>query len=82
VLEWETCNCLQRKGKAKNPMHIETDGEVLTLRWAESASVVLLTPLSESKFLARSSFGRLRFQDRGLVWTQNGEKTEAPRGPE
>jgi CubicO group peptidase (beta-lactamase class C family) len=67
-------------GKAKIPMHIETDGEVLSLRWAESSSVVPLTPLSESEFLDRSSFGRIRFQDRGLVWTQNGKETPAPRG--
>jgi CubicO group peptidase (beta-lactamase class C family) len=67
-------------GKAKIPMHIQTDGEVLTLRWGESSSAVRLTPLSESEFLDRSSFGRIRFQDRGLLWTQNGEDTPAPRG--
>jgi hypothetical protein len=66
-------------GKAKTPMHIQADGDMLTLRWAESSSVMPLTPLSESEFLDRSSFGRIRFQDGGLVWTQNGQDVSAPR---
>jgi CubicO group peptidase (beta-lactamase class C family) len=69
-------------GKAKIPMHLQTDGEVLTLRWAESLSVVRLTPLSESEFLDRSSFGRIRFREDGLVWIQNGEETPASRRQE
>lgn len=66
-------------GEPKIPMHIETDGRGLTLRWADSASVVPLTALSETEFEDRSSFGRIRFQGEGLVWTQNGEDTSAPR---
>jgi len=69
-------------GQAKIPLHIQTDGQVLSLRWADSAAVVPLTPLSESEFLDRTSFGRIRFQDQGLLWTQNGEDTPAPRGQE
>lgn len=66
-------------GERKVPMHIETDGRVLTLRWADSSSVVPLTPLSATEFEDRSSFGRIRFQGEGLLWTQNGEDTPAPR---
>lgn len=66
-------------GKDEIPMHIDTDGEVLTLRWADSSSVVPLTPLSKNRFLDRSSFGIIRFDDRGLSWTQNGEETPARR---
>ena len=66
-------------GEGKTPMHLETDGDVLTLRWADSASVVPLTPLSDTEFLDRTSFGRMRMQGDGLVWTQNGEDTPAPR---
>jgi hypothetical protein len=60
-------------------MHIRTDGQVLTLRWANSPTALPLTPLSETEFLDRSSFGRARFRDGGLVWLQNGEETQAPR---
>lgn len=77
----ERCSGLYLWGEPKIPLHIQTDGEVLTLRWADSASVVPLTPLGETEFFDRSSFGRIRFQDGGLVWTQNGEDTPAPRAP-
>jgi len=66
-------------GEGKIPMHVEMDGDVLTLRWADSASVVPLTPLSQTEFLDRTSFGRIRFGTDGLVWTQNGEDTPATR---
>jgi hypothetical protein len=66
-------------GKEKIPMHIRSDGEVLTLRWAESTSAVPLTPLGDNEFLDRSSFGRIRFDGSGLVWTQHGRNTLAPR---
>ena len=69
-------------GTGKVPMHLETDGEELTLRWADSSSAVPLTPLSEREFLDRTSFGRIRFEEHGLVWTQNGEDTPASRGNE
>ena len=68
-------------GEGKVPMHVETNGEVLTLRWADSASVVPLTPLGEAEFLDRSSFGRARFRENDLVWIQNGEETIAARTP-
>ena len=68
-------------GDHKVPMHLATDGRTLTLRWADSASVVPLTPLGEGEFLDRTSFGRLRFDEHGLVWTQNGEETRAVRTP-
>jgi CubicO group peptidase (beta-lactamase class C family) len=66
-------------GDAKIPMHLEADGDALTLRWADSASVVPLTPLSETEFLDRTSFGRIRFRDGGLTWTQEGKDTQASR---
>jgi CubicO group peptidase (beta-lactamase class C family) len=66
-------------GDGKVPMHIQADGEVLTLRWADSPTALPLTPLSETEFLDRSSFGRVRFRDSGLVWVQDGEETPAPR---
>ena len=66
-------------GEPKYPMHLETDGRTLTLRWGDSASVVPLTPVSETEFVDRSSFGRIKFGDAGLTWTQNGEETKAPR---
>ena len=66
-------------GERQIPMHIETDGHVLTLRWDTSASVVPLTPLSDTEFLDRSSFGRIQFKGDGLVWTQNSEETAARR---
>lgn len=66
-------------GEGKIPMHLETDGGTLSLRWADSASVVPLTPLTETEFLDRASFGRIRFTDDGLTWTQNGEETAASR---
>ena len=68
-------------GERKIPLHLVTDGEVLSLRWADSASVVPLTPLSETEFYDRTSFSRIRFHDHGLTWTQNGEDTPAPRAP-
>jgi len=68
-------------GEGKVPMHLETNGATLTLRWADSASVVPLTPLGEAEFLDRTSFGRIRFGENGLVWTQNGEETIASRAP-
>jgi CubicO group peptidase (beta-lactamase class C family) len=68
-------------GEGKVPMHLQTNGATLTLRWADSASVVPLTPLGEAEFLDRTSLGRIRFGDDGLVWTQNGEDTIAPRAP-
>jgi CubicO group peptidase (beta-lactamase class C family) len=66
-------------GERKIPMHLASDGSTLTLRWADSASVVPLTPVSETEFLDRTSFGRVRFDEQGLVWTQNGEDTRATR---
>jgi len=68
-------------GKGKTPMHLDANGGTLTLRWADSASVVPLTPLSDTEFLDRSSFGRVRFDKGGLVWNQNGEDTMAVRAP-
>jgi hypothetical protein len=61
-------------------MRIESNGEALTLRWGRSASVVPLTPMSETEFLDRSSFGTIRFNENGLVWTQGGKDTPAARG--
>jgi CubicO group peptidase (beta-lactamase class C family) len=69
-------------GDAEIPMHIETDGRTLRLRWADSTSITPLTPLSNVDFLDRTSFGTIHFQDGGLVWTQNGETTNAPRAHE
>jgi CubicO group peptidase (beta-lactamase class C family) len=69
-------------GDYKIPMHIAWNGKTLTLRWADSASVAVLTPLGDTDFLDRSSFGTIHFQDGGLVWTQNGEKTNASRASE
>ncbi len=69
-------------GKSKTPMHVELDGQTLRLRWAQSASAVPLTPLSETEFLDRSSFGRIQFNEGGLTWTQNGKETPAPRAKE
>jgi hypothetical protein len=67
-------------GEHKIPLRIETDGVQLTLRWADSASVVPLTPLSETEFLDRTSFGRVRFQaGGGATWIQDGQETQAPR---
>jgi CubicO group peptidase (beta-lactamase class C family) len=66
-------------GEGKVPMHLESDGSMLRLRWADSADVVPLTPVSETEFLDRTSFGRIHFTDDGLTWTQNGEETRAPR---
>ena len=63
-------------------MRIETDGVLLTLRWAQSASVVPLTPLSDTEFLDRTSFGRIRFKGDGLMWIQDGKETPAPRAAE
>ena len=70
---------LYQWGEYKVPMHLESDGRVLTLRWADSASVIPLTPLSTTEFLDRTSFGVIRFIDGGLEWIQNGETTKAPR---
>jgi hypothetical protein len=50
--------------------------------WADSASVVPLTPLSETDSFDRSSFGWIRFQEHGSTWTQNGKDTPAPRADE
>jgi len=69
-------------GEEKVPMRIETDGVLLTLRWAQSASVVPLTPLSDTEFLDRTSFGRIRFKGDGLMWIQDGKETPAPRAAE
>jgi CubicO group peptidase (beta-lactamase class C family) len=66
-------------GEARIPLHVATDGEGLTLRWADATSFVALTPLSEVEFLDRTSFGRIRFHEDGLVWTQNGADTPAER---
>jgi len=63
-------------GEHKVPMHLATDGRTLTLRWADSASIVPLTPVSDAEFLDRTSFGRLRFDPAGITWTQNGEETK------
>ncbi len=75
----ETYAGLYQWGESKVPMHLETDGRVLTLRWADSASVTPLTPLSTTEFLDRTSFGVIRFVEGGLEWIQNGETTRAPR---
>jgi CubicO group peptidase (beta-lactamase class C family) len=69
-------------GKSKIPMHLGLEGQILTLRWADSASVVPLTPLSETEFIDRSSFGHIRFRTDGLTWTQNGEVTDATKAKE
>lgn len=69
-------------GQGEVPLHVDTDGERLTLRWGDSASVVPLTPLSETEFFDRTSFARIRFGNEGIVWTQNGEDTPAPRAKE
>jgi CubicO group peptidase (beta-lactamase class C family) len=68
-------------GAGKTPLHIDLKGDVLTVRWGDSASVVPLTPLGESEFLDRSSFARIRFGKDDLVWTQNGTDTIATRAP-
>jgi hypothetical protein len=68
-------------GESKVPMHLVSEGRTLTLRWADSASVVPLTPINESEFLDRTSFGRIRFGEKGLTWTQNGEDTSAVKRP-
>ena len=68
-------------GAPRYPMHLTSDGSVLTLRWGDSPSAVTLTPIGEAEFFDRTSFSRIRFRDNGLVWVQNGEETAANRVP-
>jgi D-alanyl-D-alanine carboxypeptidase len=69
-------------GEGRTPMHLQTDGRVLSLRWGDSASVVPLTPLGKAEFLDRTSFGRVRFEGDSLVWTQQGRDTPGVRATE
>lgn len=66
-------------GTAKIPMHIESSDDGLALRWDTSTSAVLLTPMSDSEFLDRSSFGQVQFSKDGATWVQNGERTACPK---
>lgn len=66
-------------GEPRFPMHLERSGRTLLLRWADSSSGVLLTPLSSTEFFDRTSFSTIRFDETGLTWIQNGSETKAPR---
>jgi CubicO group peptidase (beta-lactamase class C family) len=66
-------------GEPRIPMHLERNGRTLLLRWADSSSGVLLTPLSSTEFYDRTSFSTIRFGNDELTWTQNGSDTRAPR---
>jgi CubicO group peptidase (beta-lactamase class C family) len=62
------------------PMHFAATEGTLSLRWSDSTTALLLTPLSETEFLDRTSFGRVRFTGRSAQWLPlSGEPLECPR---
>jgi CubicO group peptidase (beta-lactamase class C family) len=67
-------------GPNKTAMHIEVGDEGLTLRWGNSRTSVLLTPVPGSEFLDRTNFDKIGFKLGAATFTSPGSPPmECPR---